>query len=256
MGKSSVAYEIAVEGATIGCGSALISIDEPYSQIADFSAVSLGQEKVSQAKAIATSTGTRLSFLLSPLRKGEDAKVAVSYSISEESLALSEALAFAEAQASQSGLERDKLSLARARLLANQSRSSEALSVLEQMRQDGQELLLSSAEYYQFLQENSSAGSLRSSVAAAQASLGGANLTEPSARLSTLSSKLTLGFQSASQLFGDGKYPEALKQARKASADYLSSLASLAWDSATEAAGLYAKAAKAPYQQPAALLQA
>lgn len=253
MGKSSVEYEIAVEGATISCGSALISIDEPYSGIADFSAVSLGLEKVSQAKATATSTGTRLSFLVSPLRKGEGAKVAVSYSISDETAALSEAIAFAEAQASQSGLEKDRLSLAAARLLANQSRSSEALSLLGKMRQDGQEMLLSSAEYYQFLRENSSAGSLHSSVAAAQASLLDANSTGPSARLSTLASKLSFGLQSASQLFGDGKYPEALKQARKASADYRSSIASLAWDSATEAAGLYTKAATESSGPPGSL---
>lgn len=244
IGTSSVAYEISVEGATTDCSSALVSIDEPYSSITGFSAVSLGQEKISQAKATATSTGTRLSFLISPLRKGKNAKVSVSYALSDESLALSEALAFAEAQSSQSGLEKDKLSLAKALLLANQSRVSEALIVLEKMRQDGQELLLSSAEYSQFLQENSSAMSLLSSESAAQASLSGSNMAESAARLSTLSSKLSLALQSSSQLFGDGKYPEALKGARKASADYRASLAELAWDSATEASSLYAKAAK------------
>ncbi|HIH30405.1 TPA: hypothetical protein HA243_03325 [Candidatus Micrarchaeota archaeon] len=243
-GTTKVSYEVILSNPGLDCDSAAIAIDEPYSAVSHFSATSLDQGKVTGAASVPTSFGTRLSFLVSPLRKGKSIQASVSYTILDVSAAVSSALALAEAQVVEFKRQRDIYSLAQAKSLLAENRTTEALALLSQMRSEAEGLVLSSADYRQFLEENQSASALLSDSLQATTSLLEQNLTEQSARLSLSISALQDALQSASLLFQDGKYGDAVKQARKAASNFRSSLSELAWDSSSEVSSHYAKARK------------
>jgi hypothetical protein len=244
IGKKKISYLAEVSSIAIDCNSASLAIDEPFSQISGFSVESLSGSKVSQAKAIASGTTTHLSFQFSPLKTGTTESFAISYVLSNQSEAISEALLQAELQAKYYNRSSDAEALSEAKNLLSQNRTDEALALLSQMRQSAQALAISrsSPDYSQFLEENTSASQLLQSVKDTQAQLSSGNMSEWAAKLQALSSPLQSALESASSDAEAGNYAKALASARKATAEFRSSLSSLAWKSSEEAADGYAKA--------------
>lgn len=119
----------------------------------------------------------------------------------------------------------------------------EALSLLSRLQAQSQPY--SYADYQLFLSENSSCAALLSSAEQAQQAIMGENMTEAAGQLSSLSFALGESLSSAGDLAGLGEYRKAADAARKAQAEFRSSLSELAWKSSSEAADQYAKARKA-----------
>lgn len=243
-GAKQVSFEVTIEGADIGCDSALITMEEPFRGISSFAVSSLGEEKASQAKATETGGATQLSFLLSPLKKGGSAAFAVSYVISDPESALSDALAAAELQVGSYNRTKDLLSLQQAKALALQNRTDEALSILSKMKADAAQLSHSYADYQEFKQEKSEAESSISDAESAQSQLSDGNSMQEASELSTIIAKFRSSVSSASDEAEAKSYSAGLQSIRKAAAEFRSSLASLAWKQASGAQDSYAKARK------------
>ncbi len=255
-GRRRISRQISLENISTSCGSARVQLSEPFSAN-DFSATSLGAEKVGSVSFLEYAGGIQASFVVSPLEKGTQPKFIISYVISDQASALSEALAQAELQVLYYNRTRDILLLSQARLLSSQNRTQEALSLLSKMRQEQQELSDAFADYSDFDAENASAGLMLSSSLQAVSQLSTEGMVQAAAQLSTLSSQLKEGMLQAAQRFESGDYADALSFARKASAQFRSSLSALSWKSATAASDAYAAARKSnPSQKSSSFDQA
>jgi len=185
---------------------------------------------------------TALSFSFSGLSASTQAKFVVSYVVADPASALKQALAAAQSQVDMYNRTGDIDTLSQAKMLAAQNRTEEALAILSKMVENGQ--FISYADYQQFTKEKASAQDELASAKAAQEKLGAENLTDASSQLSTLTFKLESAIASAESDAGSKGYTAGLATLRKAVADFRSSLASLAWNSATAAQEEYANARK------------
>ncbi|MCX6770870.1 MAG: hypothetical protein NTX79_02330 [Candidatus Micrarchaeota archaeon] len=239
LGAKNVSYTLSLSPSSIGCPSATIFLNEPYTGIANLSITPLSGEKVVRASATASGSETQLSLTFSPLAKGKAASFAVSFILQDTAQALSEAFSQSEILVLTYNRTRDALMLSEAKSLASQGKDSEALALLSQLRKEAQELSYSDADYQLFLQEKSEAVSALSSLAPLQSPLLLANSSSQTAFSSALF-KYQSSLSSASDEADAGGYQKAVTILRKAKTDLFSSLAALSLSSLASASEKYA----------------
>ena len=243
LGAKNVSYTLSLSSSSLACPSATVSIYEPFSGISNLTITPLTGEKVVRAAAAQSGEETQISLTFSPLAKGKDSSFFITYSISDTSQALSDALSQAELLVLTYNRTKDALMLSEAKRLASAGDSNGALSLLSQMRKDAQELSYSAGDYALFLQEKSGAGSALSSMQQIQNSLALANSSSQTAFSSALF-KYQSSLASASDEADSGGYQKAVTILRKAKSDLLSSIAVLSLSSLTSASEKYAAARK------------
>ncbi|MCX6772269.1 MAG: hypothetical protein NTV88_00670, partial [Candidatus Micrarchaeota archaeon] len=244
IGAKKATFQIDVMDTAIDCGTARVSWREPFKGISSLLVTPLAQEKISQPRAVESANGTDVSFTFSPLLAGEDASFVVTYTISDTTQALTDALSQAQQQVNSYGRDRDKISLLQAQALAAQGKSDEALAILSKMLAEGSQIIVSYADYQDFQTTMANAKSILTDATAVQMQLSDENATETASGLSTITSKLESALSSASSEAESKGYSSGLASLRKAVSDFRSSLASFAWSASSSAADNYAKIRK------------
>lgn len=243
-GRKLATFEITIANATVECDSALVETYEPFVNITGFSAVANGGQKVSQARAVPSPYGTKLSFSLFPLRKGSNVRIQASYQIEDLEGALAAAFSQAEIGLAYHNTTTNTQLLLQARELASQGRSSEALIILSTLKGRMDEESRASAESFGFQRENASASSQITDAAYALSVLLDANATLQAAKLSSTIDPLRQSSSLALTYFSEGNYKKALDTLRKAQAKFSADLSELSWAASEQASKDYAAARK------------
>lgn len=235
------------------CNSATVSFQPPFSGVSNLSVTPLGAQKVYGASAVPYGSGaTEVSFSFSPLSQGQSARFHVSFDVQNESAALEEAMQNAELSALYLNDSAQATALSQARSLLQSGRREEALLLLSASLGGQWGNGARDADYLAFLSANASASSLASQSTGALASLSGMNATQAAAALSRPLMELQSSISEAARLSAAGQHSKAASTLAKAESSFRSSLSSLAWKSASDAADAYAKARKASLSGTAA----
>jgi hypothetical protein len=243
LGSKRVSYTVTVLDPKIDCSSAEVRIFEPFTGISNFSIVPLSGSRIQRLAALPLGSETELSFSFSPLSKVSEARFLLSYTVSDQNQALSDALSQAEILVLTYNRTKDYLALAEAKSLASQGRPNDAMSVLSQMRKDAQTLSYSAGDYLLYLQEKSESDAISDSLASTQEEAIRQN-SSSSEQISQILFKYRSSASSASDEADSGSYQKALSILRKAKGESQSSLASLSLSLLSEASDEYAKARK------------
>lgn len=254
-GTTLVTYEISIANISLDCGSALVELSEPYSNISGFAPAAFGAYKISQAKTIPLVGQTRLSFELSPIRKGSSVRVQIAYHMGDLRSALLEGLSQAQLQVGFHNSSENAALLEQAQSFFQQNRTSEALIALSQLQDRLRTENYQSPDRSFFEEENASADEKAESFSLAISLLAASNSTIPAGELSSLRLELCQSRDTASAHARVGDYGKALAALHKAVAKANLDLAELSWKASEKAASDYAKARKALSQSPPLLAE-
>jgi len=243
-GKQLVTFELSISNSTTDCDSALVEISEPFANITGFSATAHNAYRISQAKATQSAYETRLSFIISPLRKGSTVRIQASYQLEDLENALSIALSQAETEIAYHNSSANMRLLSEAQSLAQQGRNTEALSLLMSLRERMGAEGYAPIEISGFQQENASVSMRIAEASSTLAALLYANATLPAGQISLLLETLRQSSDLASAYFGEGDYKKAIDALRKAEAKFNTDASGLSWDSSEQASKDYAAARK------------
>ncbi|MEM2137927.1 MAG: hypothetical protein QW568_02470 [Candidatus Anstonellaceae archaeon] len=251
-GAKKIAYEVSLSNIALDCDSAQVLLPEQFSGISSVAVISLGSEKVSKQQVLPEGTASRISFIISPLRKGSQPRFLASFTVTNSSEAISQALSQAELQVSFYNRSSDAATLSQAKFLISQNRTDEALSLLAKMRAQAASLQYSQEGQTAYEKENLSSSELISSSLQAQESLASMGLLSDAALLAKPTAALQSSLVSAAGEKEFGDYSKAASSLRKAAAEFRSSLLQLAWKASEDASEEYAKTRKAGLEQSAA----
>ncbi|MEM4348426.1 MAG: hypothetical protein QXN37_02550 [Candidatus Anstonellaceae archaeon] len=227
---AKISYVVEVRDIAIGCEEATVLLHEPFSA-SNFSIVPIGTHKISKQNFVSFGGNTQASFSFELPQSSQSLQFLATFTINSLASAADEALLQAELQTTFSNKSSLQTILSQAKLLLQQNKTEEALSLLL--------LMPRSIEIPMHFEFESESAKIAQALSIANESINrllSANATSKAAQLSSLIFALSDAKNQAQLLFDQGKAGEAVSTLRKSYNQFTSSIATLASKTASSTA--------------------